>query len=458
MTLFILTVVLLALTVLGYRLGRGRALAVVEGHPRQLHSLPSYHGYWVALWCGLPALAVIMAWLAFEPALLHALVLAALPAELQALSDERLALVYNEVRNVARHGHPASSAAVAEAARHYASLRQILFISVATGALALAVAGLAHARARITVSLRTRNRVETIIRVFLIAASLVAILTTVGIVLSLLFESIRFFQAVSIWEFLFGTSWSPQMAIRSDQVGSSGAFGAVPLFAGTLLIAGIAMIVAVPLGLLSAVYMSEYAAPKFRAIAKPLLEVLAGIPTVVYGFFAALTVAPFLRDAGSAIGLSVASESALAAGLVMGIMIIPFVSSLADDVITAVPQSLREGSYGLGATKSETITQVVLPAALPGIVGGVLLAASRAIGETMIVVMAAGLAANLTANPLEAVTTVTTQIVTLLVGDQEFDSPKTLAAFALGLVLFTVTLALNVVALSIVNRYREKYD
>jgi phosphate transport system permease protein len=248
------------------------------------------------------------------------------------------------------------------------------------------------------------------------------------------------------------------MAIRSDQVGSSGAFGAVPLFTGTLLIAGIALLVAVPLGLLSAVYMAEYAAPRFRAVVKPLLEILAGIPTVVYGFFAALTVAPFIRDAGTALGLTVASESALAAGLVMGIMIIPFVSSLADDVITAVPHSLREGSYGLGATKSETITLVVLPAALPGIVGGVLLAASRAIGETMIVVMAAGLAANLTANPLEAVTTVTTQIVTLLVGDQEFDSPKTLAAFALGLVLFTITLALNMVALSIVNRYREKYD
>ena len=259
-------------------------------------------------------------------------------------------------------------------------------------------------------------------------------------------------------EFLFGLQWSPQTAMRVDQVGSSGAFGAVPLFAGTLLITLIAMLVAVPIGLMAAIYMADYASKTVRALVKPALEVLAGIPTVVYGFFAALTVAPFIRDAGQALGLSVASESALAAGVVMGIMIIPFVSSLSDDVMNAVPQTLRDGSYALGATKSETIRQVVVPAALPGIVGAVLLAVSRAIGETMIVVMAAGLAANLTANPLEAVTTVTVQIATLLVGDQEFDSPKTLSAFALGLVLFCVTLALNVVALSIVRKYREKYD
>ena len=458
MNLLVLTLVLALLTVLGYRLGRSRALVAAGGHPSRLHSLPSYHGYWVALWCGLPALTILAAWLALEPALLHALVVAALPADLISLSDERLALVYNEVRNVARYGHAPSSDAIGQAAERYAAIRQTLFFAAAGAALALAVAGLTWARTRIGIELRTRNAVEKAVKWFLIAASMMAIFTTVGIVLSLLFESLRFFHSVSVFEFLFGLSWSPQMAIRADQVGSSGAFGAVPLFTGTLLIAGIAMLVAVPLGLLSAIYMSEYAAPKFRSVVKPLLEILAGIPTVVYGFFAALTVAPFIRDLGAQVGLTVASESALAAGLVMGIMIIPFVSSLADDVITAVPQSLREGSYGLGATKSETITLVVLPAALPGIVGGVLLAASRAIGETMIVVMAAGLAANLTANPLEAVTTVTTQIVTLLVGDQEFDSPKTLAAFALGLVLFTVTLALNVVALHIVNKYREKYD
>ena len=294
--------------------------------------------------------------------------------------------------------------------------------------------------------------------VVMIGASLVAILTTIGLVLSLLFEALRFFARVPFYEFLFGLQWSPQTALRADQVGASGAFGAVPIFAGTLLITLIAMTVAVPIGLFAAVYMSEYATPRIRASAKPVLEVLAGVPTVVYGFFAALTVAPFFRGFGESMGLSVSSESALAAGVVMGIMIIPFVSSLSDDVMNAVPQTLRDGAYALGATKSETIKQVIVPAALPGIVGSVLLAVSRAIGETMIVVMAAGLAANLTANPLEAVTTVTVQIVTLLVGDQEFNSAKTLAAFALGLVLFLITLSLNVIALQVVRRYREKYD
>jgi len=257
---------------------------------------------------------------------------------------------------------------------------------------------------------------------------------------------------------IFGLEWSPQIALRADQQGSSGSFGAVPLFTGTFLISLIAMTIAVPVGLMSAIYLSEYASRKVRNIFKPLLEILAGIPTVVYGFFAALTVAPFIRKWGESFGLSVASESALAAGVVMGIMIIPFISSLSDDIINAVPQSLRDGSYGLGATQSETIRQVLLPAALPGIAGGILLGFSRAIGETMIVVMAAGLTAKLTANPLESVTTVTVQIVTLLIGDQEFDSPKTLAAFALGLSLFITTLALNVLALHIVKKYREQYD
>ena len=274
----------------------------------------------------------------------------------------------------------------------------------------------------------------------------------------MLFEAFRFFQQVSFVEFVTGTKWSPQTAIRIDQVGSSGSFGAIPLFTGTLLISAIAMVVAVPIGLLAAIYLAEYASDRLRAYAKPLLEILAGIPTVVYGFFAALTVAPAIREWGELIGLSPSSESALAAGVVMGIMIIPFVSSLSDDVITAVPQAMRDGSYALGATHSETIKKVVLPAALPGVVSGILLAASRAIGETMIVVMAAGLAANLTANPLEAVTTVTVQIVTLLTGDQEFDSAKTLAAFALGLMLFITTLILNVIALYVVRRYREQYD
>ena len=322
----------------------------------------------------------------------------------------------------------------------------------------IALLGLALAWRRISPRVRARNHVEGAILVFIVASSTVAILTTAGIVLSVLFEAFRFFQSVPLLDFLFGVEWSPQTAIRSDQVGASGAFGMVPLFTGTVLISAVAMLVAVPVGLMSAIYLAEYASRRLRSIAKPLLEILAGIPTVVYGFFAALTVAPAIRDAGNALGLEVASQSALAAGLVMGVMIIPFVSSLSDDVINAVPQALREGSLGLGATKSETIRQVVLPAALPGIVGSILLAVSRAIGETMIVVMAAGLAANLTANPLEAVTTVTAQIVTLLVGDQEFDSPKTLAAFALGLVLFLITLALNVIALHVVRHYREQYE
>jgi phosphate transport system permease protein len=285
-----------------------------------------------------------------------------------------------------------------------------------------------------------------------------AVLITGAIVFSVLREALAFFQHVPFFDFLFGTHWSPQMAMRADQSGASGSFGALPLLAGTFMITLIALAVAVPIGLMSAIYLSEYASPLFRKRAKPVLELLAGIPTVVYGYFAVITVAPFLHGIGLAIGLSIASESALVAGLVMGIMIIPFVSSLSDDMIAAVPRGLRDASYGLGATKSETIKRVVLKAALPGIMGAVLLAIARAVGETMIVVMAAGLSANLTANPLEAVTTVTVQMVTLLTGDQEFNSPKTLAAFALGLTLFCFTLLLNVLAQIIVKKYREQYD
>ena len=292
----------------------------------------------------------------------------------------------------------------------------------------------------------------------LISASCVAVLTTVGIVLSLVVESYRFFQIIPIFDFLFGLQWSPQTALRPDQIGATGAFGAVPLLVGTVLISAVALCVSGPVGLFTAIYLSEYASPNLRAVAKPLLEILAGIPTVVYGFIAAIIVAPLLRQGGLAVGLDISSESALAAGLVMGVMTIPFVSSFTDDAITAVPNSLREGALGLGSTRSEMIKQVVLPAALPGIAGGMLLAVSRVIGETMIVVMAVGLTANLTINPLEAVTTVTVQIVTLLTGDQEFDSAKTLSAFALGLLLFVVTLVLNVIALKFVKKYREQYE
>ena len=305
---------------------------------------------------------------------------------------------------------------------------------------------------------KARDKVEKIIELFLLVCSTLAILITVGIFLSVIFESNRFFESIPLTEFLFGTHWSPQMPIREDQAGSTGAFGAVPLFTGTFLIAFIAMCIAGPIGLMSAIFLSEYASKSVRDIVKPLTEILAGIPTVVYGFFAVIVVAPFIRNTGNYFGIEVASESALAAGLVMGVMIIPFVSSISDDVINAVPQNLKNGSLGVGATKSETIKLVIIPAALPGIIGGLLLAVSRAIGETMIVVMAAGMSANLTANPFEAVTTVTVQIVVLLVGDQEFDSPKTLAAFALGLVLFIMTLILNYIALHIVRKYREQYE
>lgn len=317
-------------------------------------------------------------------------------------------------------------------------------------ALAASLAAISGFYAQIAPGFRAREIFEKLVLGLLIAASIVAILTTIGIVLSVVYESLRFFAEVPVLSFLFGTLWAPTAQPPS--------FGIAPLIGGTLLITLIAICVAGPLGLLSAVFLAEYASPKVRTIAKPLLELLAGIPTVVLGFFAALTVAPLVRRWGESVGLSIASESALAAGLVMGMMIVPLISSLSDDVINAVPQSLRDGSYALGATKSETIKKVVFPAALPGIVSAFILAISRAIGETMIVVMAAGLAANLSFNPFAAVTTVTVQIATLLVGDQEFDSAKTLAAFALGLVLFLVTLILNYIALRVVRRYKEQYD
>ena len=438
----------------------GRARAAAAKHSERLHSLPYYHGLYVALWCGLPGAAALGLWLLAEHYVLLALLAPGLPAGSENLDPDRLALLIGEVERIAQGAAEVATAdpRLAAAARRLNDLRQVGFAGLLAVSMAAALGGLAYARRRVAPRFRARNRVERAIAALMILSSLLAILTTIGIVLSLLFEALRFFSRVPVWDFLLGLQWSPQTALREDQVGSSGAFGAVPVFAGTLMVTVIAMAVAAPIGLLSAIYMSEYAGPRTRAFAKPALEMLAGVPTVVYGFFAALTVGPALRGAGTALGLDVASESALAAGLVMGVMIIPFVSSLSDDVMDAVPQSLRDGSYALGATKSETIRQVVIPAALPGIVGAILLAVSRAIGETMIVVMAAGLAANLTANPLQAVTTVTVQIVTLLVGDQEFDSAKTLAAFALGLTLFTITLGLNIVALRVVRRYREKYD
>jgi len=458
MQTLILTVILLALTAAGFRLGRGRALALAGSKPKQLAALPRYYGVFVALWVFVPPLAIVAVWLALEPAIVRSLVLAGLSPRLQGLSDAQISLLYNDVRNAVAHGVMPEDPAIGAAAAHYRSLTGSASLLLDVLAIAIAMAGGAVGLKLVRPKLPARRAVETVVRVLLLVSSTIAVFTTIGIILSLFFEALRFFRLVPVSEFLFDLEWSPQTAIRADQVGSSGAFGAGPVFAGTLLISVIAMAVAAPVGLMSAIYMAEYAPKRARAVLKPLLEILAGIPTVVYGFFAALTVAPFVRDLGGSLGFDVASESALAAGAVMGIMIIPFVSSLSDDAITAVPISMREGAFGLGATRSETIRQVILPAALPGIVGGMLLAVSRAIGETMIVVMAAGLAAKLTANPFEAVTTVTVQIVTLLTGDQEFDSAKTLAAFALGLMLFLVTLVLNIVALYMVRRYREQYE
>jgi phosphate transport system permease protein len=452
-----------AILILGlstFFLGRFRALKVAAAHGGipQLHSLPNHYGMLTGLAALLPALLIYGLWVSIETSVIDSRVIHELPLELTA-DKGTASLVLNDIKNVlAGNVTVSKDPEILRAADRYAQIRHNCRTIVTTAVLLLMFFLSTIAYRSISTTLRARNIVEGIVKLILIFCSGVAILTTLGIVLSVLFEAIRFFKIIPLQDFLFGLSWSPQMAIRADQAGSSGAFGAVPVFAGTFMIATIAMLVAIPIGLLSAIYLSEFADRRFRSMVKPLLEILAGIPTVVYGFFAALTVAPLIRDLGGFFHVSVASESAMAAGLVMGIMIIPFVSSLSDDVIHAVPQALRDGSYGLGATKFETIRYVIFPAALPGIVGGILLAVSRAIGETMIVVMAAGLAANLTANPFQAVTTVTVQIVTLLVGDQEFDSPKTLSAFALGLVLFVFTLILNFIALRVVRKYREQYE
>ena len=457
--LFFITLLLI---IVAYSLGylRSKELAAPLGGIRHLKSLPGYYGVRAAMWCGIPALIILALWVSFESQIIQMLVLGSLPAELIPKSVGEASLMMSKISNLASG---ALSAGAADASLLEAADRLKVLSDNSDNYMTLLVLSIAALAGfvgwyRIQPKLNAREQVEKTLRWILFACAGLAILTTVGIIFSVAFETIRFFGMVPFTEFFFGTSWSPQVALRADQVASSGAFGMIPLFTGTLLISAIALLVAVPVGLFSAIYLSEYANKHVRSVVKPLLELLAGVPTVVYGFFAALTVAPFIADFAEVLGFGASSQSALAAGLVMGIMIIPFVSSLSDDVINAVPQSLRDGSLALGATQSETMKKVIFPAALPGIMGGILLAASRAIGETMIVVMAAGLAANLTANPLESVTTVTVQIVTLLVGDQEFDSPKTLAAFALGAMLFIVTLLLNVIALKIVRKYREQYD
>jgi phosphate transport system permease protein len=460
MTLSIALVAVFVIAVAAALFARNRANGLRSGGAR-LNSLPNYHALYVALWAALPAILFLAAWAPVQTGLVEQAVLASPVGQQLPTFDMARDTILGEAREIAAGEreagfNPESSALApiyAEATAKYAALGGGI-------AILIALAGGFFALRRIGADFRARSGVERWLMALLLGASLIAILTTFGIVLSLLFESLRFFKLVSPTEFLFGTTWSPQTALRADQAGSSGAFGSIPLFWGTAFIGAIiAMIVAIPLGLMCAIFLTQYAHPRVRSWLKPILEILAGVPTVVYGYFAALTVAPLVRDFGLSIGISSASsESALAAGLVMGIMIIPFVSARADDSIAAVPQAMRDGSLALGATRSETIKKVVLPAALPGVVGGVLLAVSRAIGETMIVVMAAGLAANMTANPFESVTTVTTQIVQLLTGDQEFDSAKTLAAFALGLLLFVITLILNLIALSVVRKYREAYE
>ena len=481
-----LLILVAMLAAFGLFVGRWRALSTGGGDIRLLHSLPSYHGSFVALLAGVPALVVLGLWLFAQPIYVDWRSGSALSPETIGSAGERN-LVMSDVRRLAQgiemgvaSGELSASDArnpetdaqriiaglreagvevnegvgadVVSAAQRYRTLNARGETAMTVLVLALALGGFAYGSARTRFDFRARNAVERAVTGLLLLASLIAILTTLGIVLSMLFESIDFFSRYPASEFFFGTNWAPNFRGNSD-------LGIIPLLWGTLYISFIALLVAVPIGLLAAIYMSEYATKRFRAVAKPMLEILAGIPTIVYGLFALITVGPFLRDYfAQPLGLGNSSSSVMTAGLVMGIMLIPFVSSLSDDVINAVPQTMRDGSLGLGATQSETIRQVVIPAALPGIVGSILLAASRAIGETMIVVLGAGAAARLDVNPFEAMTTVTVKIVSQLTGDTDFNSPETLVAFALGLTLFVITLGLNIFALWVVRRYREQYE
>lgn len=439
-----------------------RASSAQRAAGSRLHSLPHYYGLFAGLLAGIPALALLAILAIGDDIVFRSMALDFVPDDVKAAETYKEVIVLAQITNVVdgiNFGEqPQWVHDAADAWRGWdATSTTLKTVTV----LSLSLLGGLFAYRQINPMFRSRNAVERILMTVLAGSSAIAIFTTIGIVFSVVFESMRFFALVPVHEFLFGLTWNPQFEgaerAGSGQMGLA-TYGSVPLFVGTFLISVVALTVAVPVGLFSAIYLSEYASPRVRAIVKPVMELLAGVPTVVYGFFAALTVAPFIRSTGMSLGLDVASESALAAGLVMGIMIIPFVSSLSDDVINAVPQALRDAAYGLGSTQSETVRQVVLPAALPGVVAAILLAVSRAVGETMIVVMAAGLAANLSLNPLDAVTTVTSQIVTILVGDQEFESAKTLSAFALALTLIVITLGLNFIALQIVKKYREQYD
>jgi len=451
--------------IVAYVLAIGRIKSAVAAEGVKSHSLIKYYGVYAALWTLVPALILALIWaFAADPLLLNAAesrLASAFPNLPASFLDLKLA----QLQNIAAGYIDApDDIMAAEAAKLRDSMDRVALARVLTLMIVMMI-GFLFAFFQVAPQFKARVAFEGFLRRSFFAAAVLAILTTIGIVTSLLFEAYRFFNEISMIDFFFGTHWSPMVSLRdgaaaADEAvaGSSGSFGMVPVMLGTLLVAVIAMLVAVPVGLFSAIYTADFAPRRVRSIIKPVLEVLAGIPTVVYGFFAALTVAPFFREAGLLVGLDVSSQSALAAGGVMGIMIIPFISSLSDDVITAVPQSLRDGALGLGSTRAETIMRVVLPAAFPGLVGAFLLAISRAVGETMIVVMAAGVAANLTINPLESVTTVTVQIVMLLTGDNEFDSVKTLSAFALGITLFVVTLLLNIAALHVSRKLGQRYE
>ena len=452
--------VLLALVAVAYQIGltKSRHLAGKGNNSATLHSRPGYYGALVALWCGIPAFLILMMWNVVEPNILRHVVLEHVPANIVSTLDQAgIEVLIDRVQAIAS-GFGVSDQPTAyeiSAAKQLAKFEQIGSFAKFAVVICAALFGLVWAKKRITQQYRARNQVEKMLNIALALCSGVAILTTIGIVMSMFSEALRFFSFVSPMDFFFGTEWNPGFSTSGSAEGS---YGLLPLIWGTLMVSGIALLVAVPVGLMIAIYLAEYASPKFRSWAKPAIEVLAGIPTIVYGVIALMVIGPFIRSMGATIGLDINATSALTAGFVMGIMIIPFVSSLSDDIITQVPRALRDGSLGLGATKSETIRQVVIPAALPGIIGAFLLAASRAIGETMIVVLAAGNSPLLHVNPLEAVSTVTITIVNQLTGDTDFASPQALVAFALGLTLFVITLGLNIVALYIVRKYREQYE
>jgi len=456
----------IAAVFLSFYLATGRVRKQVIASQTKSHSLNQYYGFYVSLWVLVPTILLALIWMFAADPMLTSAAKARMVAAYPNLPDSFLNLKMAQLVNIASGYIKAPDAVMAAQAELLRAAQASADRARSLTLAAVMCVGFFYAFRRVSPELRARVLCEAFLRRLFFLSAVVAILTTIGIVASLLFEAVRFFCEISLFDFFFGTHWSPMTALRPGDAaaadefvaGSSGSFGMVPVMAGTLLVAVIAMAVAVPIGLFSAIYTSEFASRRVRNIVKPTLEVLAGVPTVVYGFFAALTAAPFFRDLGLFVGLDVSSQSALAAGGVMGIMIIPFISSLSDDVITAVPQSLRDGAYGLGSTRGETIIRVVLPAAFPGLVGAFLLAISRAIGETMIVVMAAGVAANMTINPLESVTTVTVQIVMLLTGDNEFDSVKTLSAFALGMTLFVITLLLNVAALTASRRLGQRYE